>query len=42
MIEKLKAQVVLPSDHEVRVERSFNARRELVYKAYTTPELLQR
>jgi phytoene dehydrogenase-like protein len=37
-----KAQVELPSDHEVRVMRSFKAPRELVFKAYTTPSLLQR
>jgi len=37
-----KTQVILPSDHEVKVIRAFNAPRELVYKAYTTPELLQR
>ncbi|HEU4430562.1 MAG TPA: SRPBCC family protein [Myxococcota bacterium] len=37
-----KAQVSLPSDREVRVTRAFKAPRALVYKAYTTPELLQR
>jgi uncharacterized protein YndB with AHSA1/START domain len=37
-----KAQVSLPSDREVRVVREFKAPRELVYEAYTTPELLQR
>jgi len=37
-----KAQVSQPSDHEVKVARSFKAPRELVYKAYTTPELLKR
>lgn len=37
-----KAQVDLPSDHEVRVTRSFEAPRELVYKAYTTPSLVRR
>jgi len=37
-----KAQVSLPSDREVRVTRAFNAPRALVYKAWTTPELLQR
>ena len=37
-----KAQVDLPSDHEVKVTRSFKAPRELVYKAYTTPSLMQR
>lgn len=36
------AQVDLPSDREVRVTRSFKAPRELVYKAYTTPVLVQR
>lgn len=37
-----KAHVSKPSDHEVKVERSFKAPRELVYKAYTTPELVKR
>ena len=37
-----KAQVSLPSDREVRVTRGFNAPRTLVYKAWTTPALLQR
>jgi uncharacterized protein YndB with AHSA1/START domain len=37
-----KAQVSQPSDHEVKVSRSFKAPRELVYKAYTTPELVKR
>lgn len=36
------AQVSLPSDREVRVVRSFNAPRELVYRAYTEPKLMQR
>ncbi len=36
-----KTQVILPSNHEVKVVRTFNAPRELVYKAYTTPALLQ-
>ncbi|HKU43897.1 MAG TPA: SRPBCC family protein [Polyangiales bacterium] len=35
-------QVTKPSDHEVKVTRSFKAPRELVYEAYTTPDLLQR
>lgn len=42
MSESSKTQVMLPSDHEVKVVRAFNAPRELVYKAYTTPELMQR
>jgi uncharacterized protein YndB with AHSA1/START domain len=37
-----KAQVALPSDHEVKVTRKFRARRDLVWKAYTTPELVRR
>jgi uncharacterized protein YndB with AHSA1/START domain len=37
-----KAQVDLPSDHEVKVTRSFKASRELVYQAYTTPALVKR
>ena len=37
-----KAQVSKPSDHEVKVVRSFKAPRDLVYKAYTTPELVKR
>jgi uncharacterized protein YndB with AHSA1/START domain len=39
---EMKAEVSLPSDREVLVTRAFYAPRELVYKAYTTPELLQR
>jgi uncharacterized protein YndB with AHSA1/START domain len=37
-----KAQVILPSDREVKVTRSFNAPRALVYRAYTEPALVQR
>jgi len=37
-----EAQVSLPSDSEVKVIRQFNAPRDLVYKAYTTPALMQR
>lgn len=37
-----KAEVSLPSDREVKVTREFNASRELVYKAYTTPALVKR
>jgi uncharacterized protein YndB with AHSA1/START domain len=36
------AQVSLPSDREVRVVRDFEAPRALVYRAYTTPALMQR
>lgn len=37
-----KAQVSTPSDREVKVVRSFKAPRDLVFKAYTTPELVRR
>jgi uncharacterized protein YndB with AHSA1/START domain len=37
-----KAQVTLPSDREVKVTRSFKAARQLVYRAYTEPALVQR
>jgi uncharacterized protein YndB with AHSA1/START domain len=37
-----KARVSLPSDREVKVVRSFDAPRALVYWAYTEPKLLQR
>ena len=37
-----KAQVSLPSDREVVVTRSFNAKRDLVWEAYTKPELVKR
>jgi uncharacterized protein YndB with AHSA1/START domain len=36
------AQVTLPSEREVRVDRDFRAPRALVYQAYTRPELMQR
>jgi uncharacterized protein YndB with AHSA1/START domain len=42
MSESAKTEVILPSDHEVKVVRKFNAPSALVYKAYTTPELMQR
>lgn len=35
------ARVSTPSDSEVQVTRLFDAPRELVWKAYTTPELVQ-
>lgn len=35
-------EVTLPSDREVRVVRSFNAPRELVWDAHTKPELVRK
>ena len=37
-----RAQVTTPSDTEILIEREFDAPRHLVYKAYTTPELVRR
>jgi uncharacterized protein YndB with AHSA1/START domain len=37
-----EAQVTLPSDREVRVVRSFQAPRALVWEAHTSPELVKR
>ena len=36
------AEVSLPSDREVRVTRTFNAPRQLVWAAHTKPELVQK
>jgi uncharacterized protein YndB with AHSA1/START domain len=37
-----RATVTLPTDQQILIEREFDAPRELVYKAYTTPELVKR
>jgi uncharacterized protein YndB with AHSA1/START domain len=36
------AQVTLPADNQILITREFNAPRRLVWKAYTTPELVKR
>jgi uncharacterized protein YndB with AHSA1/START domain len=36
------ARVTLPTDEQILITREFNAPRHLVYKAYTTPELVKR
>jgi uncharacterized protein YndB with AHSA1/START domain len=36
------ATVSLPTDEQILIEREFDAPRHLVYKAYTTPELIER
>ena len=36
------AKVTLPADEEILVTREFDAPKHLVYKAYTTPELVSR
>jgi uncharacterized protein YndB with AHSA1/START domain len=37
-----RAQVTTPSDEEIVIAREFDAPKHLVYKAYTTPELVSR
>jgi uncharacterized protein YndB with AHSA1/START domain len=37
-----KAKVTLPTDEEILITREFDAPRHLVYRAYTTPELVMR
>lgn len=39
---KHRAVVTLPSDTQIRIERQFDAPKHLVYKAWTTPELIKR
>jgi uncharacterized protein YndB with AHSA1/START domain len=36
------AKVTLPADEEILITREFDAPRHLVYRAYTTPELVSR
>jgi uncharacterized protein YndB with AHSA1/START domain len=36
------ATVTLPSDEQILITREFDAPRDLVYKAFTTPELVRR
>ena len=36
------AKVTLPTDEQILITREFDAPRHLVYKAWTTPELVQR
>ena len=42
MTGNTRATVTLPADEQILVQREFDAPRELVYKAYTTPELVRR
>jgi uncharacterized protein YndB with AHSA1/START domain len=37
-----KATVTLPTDEQILITREFDAPKDLVYKAYTTPELVKR
>ena len=38
----MKVQVTTPSEREIRMEREFNAPRDLVWRAYTEPDLLKK
>ncbi|HZQ07485.1 MAG TPA: SRPBCC domain-containing protein, partial [Anaerolineae bacterium] len=38
---KTKATLTLPSDREILMTRVFDAPRDLVFKAYTDPELVK-
>ena len=42
MTSSRSATVTLPTDEQILITREFDAPRELVYKAFTTPELVQR
>jgi uncharacterized protein YndB with AHSA1/START domain len=37
-----KAKVTLPADEQILITREFDAPKDLVYKAFTTPELVKR
>jgi uncharacterized protein YndB with AHSA1/START domain len=37
-----KATVTLPADEQILITRDFDAPKELVYRAFTTPELVER
>jgi uncharacterized protein YndB with AHSA1/START domain len=37
-----KAELTLPTDEQILIKREFNAPKHLVYKAFTTPELVRR
>ena len=42
MISSRTAEVTLPEDTQILIKREFDAPRELVYRAYTEPELVRR
>ena len=42
MTSSRTAAVTLPTDRQIQITREFAAPRQLVYKAYTTPELIKR
>jgi uncharacterized protein YndB with AHSA1/START domain len=42
MVSNGTAQVTLPSDEQILITREFDAPKRLVYRAWTTPELVRR
>ena len=42
MAVTIKATVTLPTDEQILITRTFDAPKHLVYKAWTTPELVRR
>jgi uncharacterized protein YndB with AHSA1/START domain len=42
MTNRRSARVTLPGENQILIERHFDAPAELVYEAYTTPELVKR
>ena len=42
MVSSGTAVVTLPTDTQILIKREFDAPKQLVYKAYTTPELIKR
>ena len=42
LMSSRKAKVTLPTDEQIQITRDFDAPRHLVYKAWTTPELVKR
>ena len=41
-VNSQSASVTLPTDNQILITREFNAPKELVYEAWTTPELVKR
>jgi uncharacterized protein YndB with AHSA1/START domain len=39
--DRRRAKVTLPTDEQILIEREFDAPRHLLYRAYTTPELVR-
>jgi uncharacterized protein YndB with AHSA1/START domain len=42
MLSSRTAKVTLPADDQIQITREFDAPKDLVYKAWTTPELVER